>query len=227
MPFSVPLDTPITVICTVGGAPVLAAGRVAGGGAHRLEIELTGGAIIPAGSPVILELPLGAPIRRVVARVEALAGRFLYARIVRIPQEEKREYPRLQAFVSLRYRVAHGGEEAGWVRRESEAIVDRTPDSYVNFSATGLCFDDLPGVAEGDILCMTLSLPGDDTVWRCTARVVRVRAILPGEQDPSEGWTRNISVTFVDIPAGATLALAEYTLHIQDALLEGPDAAFH
>ncbi len=227
MSFVVPLDTPITVICTVGGVPVLVSGRVGGGGAHRLEIEIIPGAVIPAGSLVILELPPGAPVRRVVARVEALAGRFLYARIVRIPQEEKREYPRLQGFVALRYRVSDGGDAAGWVRGESAAIADRTPDSYVNFSAIGLCFDDLPGVTEGDILWMTLSLPGDDTVWRCTARVVRVRPILPEEQDPSEGWTRNVSVTFVDIPAGATLALAEYTLYIQAALLDGPDVAFH
>jgi len=212
---------PVTVVCAAGASPVLAPASVVSSEADSLVVELASDVTLPPRARVIVELPPGLDAPRLTAHVASASGRRLTLRGVGIPERDRREYPRLEGFVRVRYRVAHGDDAARWARGETPASPERTPDPFMNFSATGVAFVESAVVHEGELLLLHLSLPGAAPCWRCTARVVRVLPLPADEREPGEAPLHSVAVFFEEIPAEATVALARYTLQIQDALL-GP-----
>jgi hypothetical protein len=211
------------LVHATGPAPVLVGGSVVRFAGDLLVLALAQDTDIPVGTRVILELPANAGAPRVIVAVEAVEGRTLTTRMVKVPPRDLREYPRLQGIVALRYRVAgDDGDAAAWLRGDVVHRPEHVPDPFMNFSATGLAFDDGPHAADHDLLLLEFSLPGDATQWRSTARVVRVWPIPIDERDDEQPASHRIAIVFETIPQGATAALTEYTMHIQEALLEGP-----
>ena len=107
------------------------------------------------------------------------------------------------------------GEEEAW----------REPDPFMDFSGTGLRFEDQPHCKAEDRVLIELRLPSSD-LWRATARVVRVDPIRSedfvarDEKKPAQAPTHQIAVQFVDLPADAAEALTAFGMRIQDALLK-------
>ena len=230
MSFRIPRGAPVTVVYATGPVPVLTRGIVGQFEGEGLDIELDDDVEIPVGARVILDLPHDAGAPRAIVEVRSHEGRLLSTRLVRIQASDKREYPRLQGSVALRYRVARNDADGGaWMRGDDVPTTERVPDAFMNFSATGLAFDDGAFTKENDLLLCHFSLPGDATAWRCTARVVRVWPIPIDERDGADelegreaAATHRIAIFFESIPESATTALTRYTIRIQDAILEGP-----
>jgi hypothetical protein len=205
--------------------PCLVGATVARVDGDEIEVTLAGDVALPAGARLIVEGPRGTAEPRVIAHVIERAGSRVRLRSVRVARPDAREYPRVLGRVPFRYGPSPGPEAAAaWMRGEPVAGADRAPDPLVNFSATGLAFDDtLPGARPDDRLLMELSVPQEGGPWRCVAKVVRVIAVPEEERDVGE---HRIAVFFETIPTAATEALARYTVRMQDLLLEregGPE----
>jgi hypothetical protein len=135
--------------------------------------------------------------------------------------------------IHIRYRVlAADRAEAtatAWVSGEAAAASEgdwREPDPFMDFSGTGLRFEDQLHCKINDLLLMELALPASEERWRATARVLRVDPIRPediegrDEGKPEVAPTHQIAVEFESLPAGATEALTAFGMRIQDALLK-------
>jgi hypothetical protein len=99
------------------------------------------------------------------------------------------------------------------------------PDPFMDFSGSGLKFEDRLHCEAGDLVLLELSIPPAETLWRATARVVRVEPIEREgveDADPATGDrepTHRVAIEFIDLPQEAAEALAAFTLKIQGALL--------
>lgn len=222
MPAELRPSAPVSIIYAVPDPPVLARGTLVRVEGEELDIDVASSATIPAGARLIVQFGEGIAPREV--RVERAEGRRLHTRTVRTRAPDKREYPRVHGAVDLRYRVPPG-EDAGdaWMRGEDVGGADFTPDPFMNFSATGLAFDDLERTRDGELLLLTLGIPHDDRRWRATARVVRIAPIPVDERDEGVDTTHRVAIAFERIPEEAVEALGNYTLRIQDAWLEGSE----
>ena len=169
---------------------------------------------------------------RIMGIVSGVDGRRLQVKTDRVVEADKRDFPRLQGGISVKYRVL-GGQES---QAEAEAWVDgkdltaqgewRVPDPFMDFSGSGLRFCDQLCCEEGDLLLMKMQVPPSGNPWRATARVVRLSPMRTEEEEDQDekalqdAPTHHIAVAFEKVPAEATEALAAFTLRIQDALLK-------
>jgi hypothetical protein len=206
-------------VYAVPNPPVRAAGTIVEMDGDVVYIELDVGAAIPLGARITVDLPPDGPAPRAVMAVDGNSGVALRARLVRLPPPEKRVYPRVHGPIELAWRVASGEVEA-WLLGGAPGTM-RRPDPFMNFSATGLGFDDHDRCKEGDTLLLEVGIPHDARRWRCTGRVVRVSPIPVDERDEDVDATHRIAVNFEHAPEALTEALGNYTLKIQDAWLEG------
>ena len=99
------------------------------------------------------------------------------------------------------------------------------PDPFMDFSASGLKFEDQPYCQVNDLILLEMMVPPAKELWHATARVLRVEPITP-EEDEEQGRdqekplaTHQIAINFLDVPEKMSEALAAFTLGIQDALL--------
>lgn len=167
------------------------------------------------GGRVVLSLPRG----RVSATVETREGSTLQARERSVQVPDKRVYPRLAGGIPLRYRVVDPADfdtHHAWLL-DKPPVDDswHTPDPFMNFSVTGLRFDDAENCADGDLLLCELGVPGDDRRWRALARVIRVSPISPDRRDRPVDATHHVAVQFDRLPDEAAEALTHYTLRLQ------------
>ena len=137
--------------------------------------------------------------------------------VTRVNHQEKRYFPREFAGLTVRWKRLTGSSVdaliAAWRRGLSEVGEDdwNSPEPFMNFSASGLRFRDAAECLEGDVLLVSLRLPGEDRWHRATASVVR--------RIESADGTAEIAVAFRDIDAASVEALADYTLDRQLAEL--------
>jgi len=207
----------VRLVHTSGGVPVLTHAQVLRAERGNVYLTLSSRSSLDAGARVILEPTDGDAARHIVAIIAA-SERNLTARIISASNRDRREYPRLSGRVDVRYGAcANGAAAASWMRGDDLPGIDRAPSPWMEFSATGLAFEDSPQVREGEDLLMDLRLPGQRTRWRCVARVIRLLPI-PDADGPA---THRVCVNFEQIPPEATVALAHYTLRVQEALMEG------
>jgi hypothetical protein len=93
------------------------------------------------------------------------------------------------------------------------------PDPFMNFSVTGLAFDDIESCRADDLLGFVITIPREAHTWRGVASVVRVWRIPIDERDESIAATHRIAVNFTELPDDARLALGRHTERIQEAWL--------
>jgi hypothetical protein len=183
---------------------------------------------LETGTRLVLNLRDGAR-RRVTATVCDRTGLRLRAQEHRTTSPDNRDYPRLAGGVPLRYRVANPKRVDTEVDRWMSGDVDeaprsawRSPDPFMNFSVTGLRFDDEALVSADDILLCELGIGASPERWRAVASVVRVAALEPGELDLVVGEryaTHSIAVHFIALPPDAGDALTHYAIRLQRAQL--------
>ena len=149
----------------------------------------------------------------------------------RVPPD-KRGFPRIQGGIRLRYRVAPKAEAEklvpAWTAGE-EIPGDEgawyAPDPFMDFSGSGLKFEDRLRCDAGDVLLLQLQIPPEKEPFRAVAKVVRTEAIVVDEEnDPGEGRaeeapSHKVAVEFIDLPQKGAEALGAFMLRIQDALL--------
>ncbi len=94
----------------------------------------------------------------------------LQVKTERVVDSDKREFPRLQGGLSVRYRVL-ADREAGrsskaWLAGEDLPPGDgewREPDPFMDFSGSGLRFDDQLVCEEEDLLLVEMQVPPSGT----------------------------------------------------------------
>lgn len=207
----------VRLVHTSGGVPVLTYAQVVRTERGNVFLALTARTALEAGARVILEPTVGDASRHIVAIIAA-TERTLTARIISASNRDRREYPRLSGRVDVRYGVCSNEADAiSWMRGGDVAGIEHAPSPWMEFSATGLAFEDVPFTREGEDLLMDLRLPGHSTRWRCVARVIRLLPIAEAD-GPA---THRVCVNFEQIEPEATVALAQYTLRVQEVLMEG------
>jgi hypothetical protein len=188
-----------------------------------VTLEVPEGTVFPDGASLIVDFAPDAGVSRAIVHpvdTGRIEGGLLRAKVVRVPTPEKREYPRMNGGITLRYFVAKG--EAGvdaWMRGGEPTGPVHEPDPFMNFSVTGLAFDDLETCKDGDLLAFTITVPGAPVTWRGACSVVRVWRIPVDERDDSIPATHRVAVHFTDVPDDAREALKAHTERIQDAWL--------
>lgn len=229
-----PLSIPVDLVCTSLVPPVIARARITtfDGEAYELEVDEP----VPpvsSGSQVILDFTQEER-PRVIAAVSEIQGRRLRVSEKSVSHRDKRAFPRLYGSVQLRYRKqdADASETAvnTWLEGglEEAGSLWRKPDPFMNFSVTGLKFEDQKTCVDGDILLLEFSVPTSAKTFRCRSRVARV-AVLESS-GAGESWSENetgdepspthsIAVEFLDMPHDGREALSEFTLLIQGVLL--------
>lgn len=222
VPVGQPISVPVEVICI--GAPPL---RVLRGHLRRYDrrtydVELEdAGTEVPAGTRVVLNLRAagGHRVRGVVS--VSRRGR-LQVHEQDVSPPEKRSFPRLLGAIPLRWCPAPSPVDhaavARWLAGGAAPVPPDAwsePDPLMNFSVTGLRFDDGRPATVGATVLLELGVADEPRRWRATGRVVRAeRPVSPA--DPEAPWT--IAIEFVELPAGAREALTAYTLRRQQHL---------
>ncbi len=226
-------DFPVEIICLSVSPPVIRNGRVTcqGEGPCEVVLEEPEPRLEP-GMRVVLD---GGPDSdlRIKGLVTGMEGLRLRVETERVVPPDKRSFPRMYGGIYVRYRIldAGAGEEkaAAWVAGGDAPGQDgewREPDPFMDFSGTGLRFEDQLHCKPEDWMLVELGLPSSEDLWRVTARVVRVDPIrredfeARDEKKPVPAPTHQIAVQFVDLPADATEALTAFGMRIQDALLK-------
>ena len=226
LPIGQQISVPVEVVCTSLVPPVISHGRVTHYDGETFECFLEDPVPpLEPGSQVILDLT-AVQSARVIATVSEVQGTRLCVIQKSVNEPDKRVFPRLYGNVSLRYRLAsHESEPAvqAWLSGGLEAAGEHewhTPDSFMNFSVTGLKFEDAKSCVVGDVLLAEFGVPTSENRFRSTARVIRVfpkEVELPEDQETEA--THNIALEFLEMPKEGREALSEFTLLIQGVLL--------
>ncbi len=139
---------------------------------------------------------------------------------------DNRYFPREFGRIDLQYLPVGFDEAAAAGRAWLQGLwkVDaerqwRTPDPFMDFSASGLCFLDAAPVAEGELLLLELRLPVGEAAHRATGRVVRAQPLEGADLQGRDPHTRRIAVDFVEVSTEAVAALVEFTDQCQTAAL--------
>ena len=206
----------VRIVCTQGDQPILVNGTLTTGPVGRLTVECGRNAgSLAVGAKVVVTVEAAAESQRcIVASVEhdANDGIRLTLDNEAVHSNDKRDYPRLFAGLPIRFRPTSESEAAAWASGEPIGGHWSEPDPYMNFSVGGLRFDCADPLTEGAALAIELSIGDGATLWRVTARVVRVFEAA-GDRPAS------VAVSFVHLPDGARDALTSLTLQIQETLL--------
>lgn len=202
----------------------LGRGTVITSGDGRMEVEVDG-ALPSPGASLVMEFDRASGVPRLIARLQEIHGNRVTLDVRRVPAADKREYPRIDAMLHVRYHVSPNGERgtAAWLAGALANGREYVPNPYMNLSVTGLQFEDMPHCREDDTMLLSFQLPGESAVWRAAGRVVRVQQIPVDERDDSIEATHRIAVHFTDLPAPAAEALSRHTLRAQDAWMGTSD----
>jgi len=225
-------DASAQVFCLSATPPLIKTGRVVRCGDADLELDMedpeTG---FREGLHVVLAGGEEAPFR-IMGIVSGVEGRRLRVKTERVVNVDKRDFPRLQGGISVRYRKLGETENEdavkAWFSGKDAAAEGlwRVPDPFMDFSGSGLRFEDRLCCGEGDLLLLEMQIPPSGSRWRATARVVRVIPLRKEDEETSQPGARqdapthHIAVAFDQVPHEAAEALAAYALRIQDALLK-------
>jgi hypothetical protein len=219
------LPAGVSIVHAASTPPLLVKGRCLSQEGDAIVLEVPVGTSFPAGAQLVVDFAADAGISRAI--VHLLQGvpdpdQRITARITRVPTPEKREYPRMNGGITLRYFVVPPTGQAqieAWLRGGAEVGKVFEPDPFMNFSVTGLAFDDVETCTDGDLLGFTITVPGAPHTWRGAASVVRVWKIPVDERDDSIPATHRVAVNFTDLPDDAREALRAHTQRIQEAWL--------
>jgi len=223
VPVSETFSTPVELVCTNQTPPAILQAHATwfDGASYKVTLKDTASGPPTVGERVILDFGENES-PRVLAVVTEREGGDLSLSIKRSQPRDKREFPRMHGGIKLRYAVApDAGATDAWAKSgvSPEGTEWFTPDPFMDFSASGLKFDDAPNCKDNDLLLAHIEVPTAEGSWRGVARVVRVSEILPEEREVGSAATHHVAVDFQTLPAEAIEALMTFTLHLQGALL--------
>jgi len=150
--------------------------------------------------------------------------------IQRIVHKDKRDYPRVSASIDLRYHVLNDDDSpiihTAWqkgIQDVSHALKWHAPNSFVNFSRSGLQFTDQQNCTNGDRLMFELQLPNSSLMHRLVGQVVRVEKLTEDSATKSfdalqtrrAGDTHSFAVQFDNVPNTVEEALSRATVEQQ------------
>ncbi|MSQ02991.1 MAG: hypothetical protein EXR71_14070 [Myxococcales bacterium] len=217
------LPAQVSIVHASAVPPLLVKGRCVTQAGDELSIEVPPGTELPASVQLIVDFAGEPGVSRAIVTVLGHRDGRLLVQILRVPTSDQREYPRMHGGITLRYHLlprATAAEAAEvWMRGGPPAGREYDPDPFMNFSVTGLAFDDVVTCQEHDLLGILVKVPGVDHTWRGVASVVRVSKIPIDERDDTIAATHRISVNFHELPDEARVALGKHTERIQEAWL--------
>ncbi len=226
------INVPVQVLCFSASSPLIRKGRMTCRDKDQCEIRLDRReTAFEKGMRVIVDGGKDPPFR-LKGVITAVEGSRLVADIERIVEPDKRSFPRVCGGVHVRYRVVKADHDASridaWIRGDDTVSNEGEwwePDPFMNFSGSGLKFEDTLHCEVGDVLLMRLRVGSSPLEWRVTGHVVRIEPLERDDIGPSDddrqirGPTHYIAVHYDYIPEEAREALAAFTLKIQNALL--------
>ncbi|HND29792.1 MAG TPA: hypothetical protein PLA94_07320 [Myxococcota bacterium] len=208
----------VAVMLMTEKPPRIVEGVVLEQAGEQLELMLPEGTSMPKpGAALVLEFP-GSDQPREMASVLSVEGQKLRTK-VRIRHQDQRDAARLYAGLRLSYCVVPAGtpvDVAAWMAGGEARGELHQPDPYMNFSLTGLQFEDVDRCSGGDSILFTLQLPKKRAVWRGVGRVVRVGVIPTGERESESHATHRIAMQFTELPEEARAALLDLTGRMQN-----------
>lgn len=214
--------TQVELLCLTSDGPLMFEGRARyGAEGDQIEVDLSAPASNKLqGSQAIITFPVkGAP--RVTAQIIHAEGNRLSLTSPRLRPRDKRLYPRLYGNIPLRYRLHNDSEGELSVHRWLAGSTHggpqpplRTPEPFMNFSVSGLCFEDTISIEHDAMLLLEMGVGELPDRWRATGRVVRVQKLPDGDTP-----LYSIALNFETLPDDAMQALSDFTLTIQEALL--------
>lgn len=218
---------PCTLVLVTADPPFVGHGWAAApqGDLLELTIDDAPGTLVP-GVRLVLEFEPGTPRPRTMASIEQVAGEKVMVRLLPTLPPDKREYPRVEGALNLRYRVRPTGHEDVRAWRDGEDVEgpELRPDPFMNISVTGLNFEDVLSCERGDAVLCAFKIPGEREEWRAVGTVVRVQPIPIDERDDTISATHRIAVHFSWTQDGAYDALRRLTIRLQEAWLGGDPA---
>lgn len=198
-----------TLVQTGAVPPVVCSGSVIATDDTTLIFQLAPDARVPvAGGAAVVDRP-GA--LRVIGVVEEVTGDRVRLRIRSTAAPDKREFPRVEGAVHVRFHVGSAEAASAWLAGRPGPGPAWEPEPFMNFSVTGLQFESDAPVRPGDVLLLSLRVPRSERAWRVVGRVVRV--------DGASDGGRTVAVHFTHLSAGAANALRRHTTRIQKAIL--------
>ncbi len=217
------LPAQVSIVHAASVPPVLVKGRCVTQTGDELSIEVPQGTELPPNVQLIVDFAGEPGVSRAIVAVLGQRDGRLLVQVVRVPTSDKREYPRMHGGITLRYhqlpRATAAAAAEDWMRGGPPVGPEHEPDPFMNFSVTGLAFDDVLTCQEEDLLGILVKIPGDDHTWRGVAWVIRVSKIPIDERDESIDATHRIAVNFQELPDEARIALGKHTERIQEAWL--------
>ncbi len=220
------LNVPAEVLSLASDPPLIRPGRITcredGFCDVQLDHDEPG---FKQGMSVIVDAGEASELR-VVGTIGEVQGTLLRVESGRVVRRDKRIFPRMFGGIRLRYLVTDPSQVASWM--EGSAVDSdgwREPDPFMDFSGSGLKFEDGEHCKAGDTLLMELSIPATEGSFRATASVVRVIPISEEEREHAERDpgapipTHEIAVHFLELPSEAVEALMAFTLRVQGALI--------
>jgi hypothetical protein len=159
--------------------------------------------------------------------VTGAEGRRVTIAIERVQPRDLRYWPRMIGGIGLGYAIVAkdrwelvAKRWLAWSEQPTEAAFFE-PDPLMDFSAGGFRFDDVDRCHVDDRMLLKIKVPTSETVWRATARVVRVAPIPLEEREEPEGdepaRTHRVAIEFTSVPSGAVEALVAFTERLLDS----------
>ena len=156
---------------------------------------------------------------------------------IRKTSRERRFSPRALGGIFLKFKVESSPfseeKQQRWI---SNGISDpelpwRVPDSFMNFSLSGLQFNGGDWVKKHDRILMEFGVENQQKRFRGTATVVKVSELSQESREELLTWdgvslTHSISVNFEEVPTASLAALGEFLSTIQQALLDVGSTSF-
>ncbi len=220
------LDVPVEVLSLASDPPLILSGRVTcrdeGTCDVLLDDPLHGFA---EGMKVIVDAGEATELR-VVGTIGLIQDNLIHVESRTLVRRDKRIFPRTYGGIRLRYQVVPAAAVDAWIDQglapDGEWF---QPDPFMDFSGSGLKFEDRENCKAEDVLLLELHIPPSQQAYRASARVVRLFDIPPEEIEAAErdpelpAPTHQIAVHFERLPAEAVEALMAFTLRVQDALI--------
>lgn len=227
IPIGMPISMPVQVIATGRMPPLILRGTVTQFDGAIYSIDLAADATaLAAGDALVLDLE-GAPL--VQGHVDSLFERALRVAVERTRPREPREFPRAEGDLRVRYHVAprEVDERAldAWVEhgRAPDDAAWRVPVHLVDWSASGLGFEDADTCRAGDRLLLELVPAEAAAPWRAVGLVIRAAPIGAEVESPAPAATHRFAVDLERAPPAVREGLLEHTIESQR--LAGEDDA--
>lgn len=220
------LDVPVEVLSLAADPPLILSGRVTCRDEATCDVLLDEHQHgFAEGMKVIVDAGEATELR-VVGTIGLVQDNLIHVESRSLVRRDKRIFPRTYGGIRLRYQVVPAAAVPAWI--DQGAAPDGTwfqPDPFMDFSGSGLKFEDIENCKAEDVLLLELHIPPSDEAYRASARVVRLFPIPPEEIEAAErepdqpAATHQIAVHFDSLPPEAVEALMAFTLRVQDALI--------